>query len=66
MLVAGVALDGGHQIGDQIGTALILVLDLAPARLDLLIQGRNIVHAATGQAQQQGHNQQGLGCPLPE
>jgi len=66
LLVAGVALDGGHQIGDQIGAALILVFDLAPACLDLLIQGRNIVHAATGQAQQQGHNQQGLGRLLPE
>ena len=46
--------------------ALILVLDLAPARLDLLIQGGDVVHAAPGQSQQQGESQQALGGPVPE
>ncbi|MNF94938.1 hypothetical protein D3C84_776680 [compost metagenome] len=64
--MAGVPLDGGHQVGNEIGPALVLVLDLAPARLDLLIQGGDVVHAAPGQSQQQGESQQALGGPVPE
>ena len=36
--MCGVALDDIHQIGDEITTALVLVLYLAPLALDILVE----------------------------
>ena len=46
--MGGVALDRLDQIGDQVGPALILVLDLAPGGFGMFLPGRDLVHAAAG------------------
>ena len=48
-LLRRIALDGRHQIRDQIGASLVLVFHLAPGRLDLFIVSRNVVDAAASQ-----------------
>ncbi|MNY63123.1 hypothetical protein D3C86_2000420 [compost metagenome] len=53
--MGGVALDGFHQVGDQVGAPLILVLHLAPGSLGLFVEGRNVVDTAGGQ--QRGEHQ---------
>ncbi|MNP49063.1 hypothetical protein D3C76_1432260 [compost metagenome] len=59
--MCGIALDGFHQVGNQVGTALILVLHLAPGSLGLFIEGRDVVDATggeqCGQHQQRDHLQ---------
>ena len=59
LLLLGVALHRFHQIGDQVGAALILVLHLCPGSLDLLVVSRNVVDPAAGQqGRQQQHQRQ--------
>src|SRR6185437_7241656 len=41
-----VTLHGRHEVGDQVGAALILILHVTPRRLHLLILGGNRVDAA--------------------
>lgn len=43
LLVRGVALDGIHEIRDQVGTPLVLVLDLSPCALHVLIEPDHLV-----------------------
>src|SRR5262249_7533834 len=47
-LLPGKALNGLDQVGNEIGAALVLVLDLRPFRLRGLLVGRDVVDAATG------------------
>ncbi len=54
----GVTLDHVHQIGHQIGPALILVEHLGPTRFDLLVGRLQGVVAAAAQAQQGGGKQE--------
>ncbi|MNY11248.1 hypothetical protein D3C86_1442670 [compost metagenome] len=53
-----IALDGFHQVGNQVGAPLILVLHLAPGGLGLFIEGGDVVDAAGGQQRSQ-HQQRG-------
>jgi hypothetical protein len=48
LLLLRVALHGGDQVGDEVGAALVLVLDVAPAGFGLLLECRDCVVAATG------------------
>src|SRR5271168_4336029 len=57
----GVALHGRHQIGNEIGPALILVQHLAPFGLDVLILPRGVVDTATGQPHKHNHERTGAG-----
>ena len=43
LFMRGVALHGGHQIGDQIGPALIDVFDLCPGLFDIFFTGHQFV-----------------------
>src|ERR1700692_3691649 len=47
------------EVGYQIGTALVLVQDLGPARLDLLIIGLDRIVTAIGKAQRRQRRQHG-------
>ena len=49
LFLLGVALHGLDEIGDQVGAALILVLNVRPARLGGLFERRNGVVAAGGE-----------------
>ncbi len=49
LFMGSVALDHFHQVGDQVGAALVLVLHLAPGGFGLFVQGGNGVDAATAQ-----------------
>ena len=49
LLLLGRALDRFHQVGDQVGAPLVLILHLRPGRLDLLVQGRNGIDPASRQ-----------------
>ncbi|MCY1377905.1 hypothetical protein D9M69_655020 [compost metagenome] len=53
LLVGRIALDGFHQIGNEVGAPLILVLHLAPGGLGLFIERRDVVDAAGGQQRSQ-------------
>ena len=46
LLKVGIALHGGNQIGDEIGSALVGALDLAPLAFDAFIQGDKTVVGA--------------------
>ena len=48
-LLRGIALHRLHQIRDQVGAALILVLHLGPGGFRLFLQRRHVVVAAAGQ-----------------
>jgi hypothetical protein len=54
LLEVGFALDGGHDVRDQVGAPLVLVEYLAPARLDLLVERLELVVAAAAQHQHRG------------
>ena len=54
--MGGVALHGFDQIGDQVGPALILILDLGPVRLGLFLIGRNVINAAASEPKGQGED----------
>jgi hypothetical protein len=45
--MGGIALYHLHEVGDQIGTALVLVEHLRPGGIDLLIVDLDLVIAAT-------------------
>ena len=49
LLMGGVTLDHFHQVGDQVGATLVLVLHLAPGGLGLFVQGRNGIDTAAAQ-----------------
>ncbi|MNY60247.1 hypothetical protein D3C86_1967770 [compost metagenome] len=56
--MAGVALDRGDQVRDQVRAALVLVDDFAPRRLDRFVLRLEIVVAAGAeQAGEDGHGQ---------
>ena len=46
LLLLRVALHRFDQVGNQVGAALILIEHFAPRRLDLLIEGRQLIDAA--------------------
>ncbi|MDQ1132796.1 hypothetical protein QE386_001391 [Pseudoxanthomonas winnipegensis] len=58
-LLLGVALHGAHQVGDQVGAALVLVEHLGPAGLHRLILLLDGVVPAAGQQRQGREHQQG-------
>ena len=49
-----IALDRLDQVGDQVGTPLILVQNLAPRRLDRLVLPRDGINIAGSKAEQRG------------
>src|SRR5580698_181606 len=57
----GVALHGGHEIGDEIRAALILVQHLGPFGFDVLVLARGIIDAATGKAHEHDKKCAGAG-----
>ena len=59
LFLFGVALNGGDEIGDEVGAALVLVLDFRPCRLGGLLLGRDDIVAAggNGDADQGQHGQ---------
>src|SRR3546814_2095981 len=48
LLVGGIAFHHLDQVGDEVGAALVLVLDLRPGRLHRLVVGRDVVDPAAG------------------
>src|SRR5262249_61122338 len=52
----GITLHRRHEIGDQVGTALILVLHVSPARLGCFFEGRNGVVAAGRKRERKADN----------
>src|SRR5215831_16442211 len=52
----GIALHGSDKIGDEVGAALVVVLNVRPPRLRLLLLGRNGVVAAGGQGETKNGN----------
>ena len=46
LLLRRIALHGSDEIGNEIGAALILILDIRPARFGLLLQSRDSIVAA--------------------
>ena len=42
-LMLGIALHGVHQVGDKVGTALVVALDLAPGLFHILLLGHEAV-----------------------
>ena len=47
----GIALHRLDQVGDEVGAALIVGLQVAPLGVDLLLGGRNAVEPAAGEAE---------------
>ncbi|MNE12492.1 hypothetical protein D3C80_1052920 [compost metagenome] len=63
LFLLGITFDRFHQVGDQVGAALVLVLDLPPGRLHLFVVGGNVIDAAT--CQQRAQCQQHRHFPAP-
>src|SRR2546430_2616278 len=62
--LGGVALHGLDQVGNEIGTALILVEHLRPLRLGALLVARNVVDAAAREQQAKSCDRRGnASCP---
>lgn len=55
LLVRSIALDGIDQIGNQVGTTLVLRLDIGPSRIDGLFGRDHSVIGRTGAADEQHH-----------
>jgi hypothetical protein len=53
LLKGGFALDGGHDVGHQVGAALVLVQHFRPGRFGLLVQALEVVVAAAREQQAQ-------------
>src|SRR4029077_5025646 len=57
LLLGGVALHGVHQIGNEIGAALVLIDDLGPGGFDALILLHHAVVTAAREAEhRRGHD----------
>jgi hypothetical protein len=63
--LGGVALHGLDQVGNEIGTALILVEHLRPLRLGALLVARNVVDAAAREQQGKTCDQHGNANKAP-
>ena len=48
-LVGGVAFDGGDEVGDEVGTALVYVFNLCPLRLDSFLFFDHVIVSAAGE-----------------
>src|SRR6185295_19509467 len=50
-LLLGIALHRLDEIGNEVGAALIIGLEVAPGRVNLLLRGRDAVEPAAGEAE---------------
>ena len=50
-LLLGIALHRRDEVGDEVGAALIIGLEVAPFGVDLLLGGGDAVDAAAGEAE---------------
>src|ERR1700726_5093654 len=60
-LLLGIGLNRGHEIGDEVGAALILRLDVSKGGFDPLILGWNGIDTARGQRQRNDDERQYAG-----
>ena len=59
LLEVGLALDGGDDVGDQVGAPLVLAQHFGPRRLHLLVERLEFVVAAARQAEHRGGREEG-------
>jgi hypothetical protein len=48
-----IALHRLHEVGNEVGAALVLILHIRPFRLGLFVEGRDVVDAAAGDGKRQ-------------